>query len=172
MWVGERVRARTCVLPRRARVYPARPCNAVRHHFNEDVITDVSALESAMRPWRDTPSRIIGCLINHCAMHAFLCLPLCLCSSRNAWCSGRASCTRSVSTRAKSLRVILCVQMPSPAQKKGYVFVTRTSTPYNIVAYYKFTCPKSTQNEKEGRRGCAKAPCENSNFTQTLSARS
>lgn len=70
------MRARTCVLSRRARVYPARPCNTVRHHFNEDVITDVSALESAMRPWRDTPSRIIGCLINHCAMHASLPLAL------------------------------------------------------------------------------------------------
>lgn len=29
-----------------------------------------------MRPWRDKPSRIIGCLINHCAMHAFLPLAL------------------------------------------------------------------------------------------------
>lgn len=92
------VRARVCPREQRAYTRPGR-ANTARHHFNEDVITDVSALESAMRPWRDTPSRIIGCLINHCAMHAFLPLfpSLCLCL-HEARCVPAAHCARSVST--------------------------------------------------------------------------
>lgn len=43
-----------CKCAREKRVCPARLCNTARHHFNEDVITDVSALESAMRPWGAT----------------------------------------------------------------------------------------------------------------------
>jgi len=117
------VRAHVCSCEKR--VYPARPCNTARHHFNEDVITDVSALESAMRPWRDTPSRIIGCLINHCAMHAFLPLSSSFSFSRSVFVLREARCipathrARSVSIRAaKSLRAILCVASKSSREHR------------------------------------------------------
>lgn len=39
-------------------MYPRRRCNTARYHFNEDVITPVSAPESATRPSRATTHRL------------------------------------------------------------------------------------------------------------------
>lgn len=47
----------SCVSTRRC-VYPRRRCNTARYHFNEDVITPVSAPESATRPSRATTHRL------------------------------------------------------------------------------------------------------------------